>query len=126
MHTDKGRNITRPPNTHTISALGPVAAAVAVHCRLQPAVTMNRATSRTPSARVRCGSPGAELIVALSRGCYWDAVARQSRMTAPTPRLGTIAQGVRTLKDPERTAALTTIGRSAPAAVPTRAGRGAA
>src|ERR1700704_6528994 len=84
MHTDKGRNITMPPNTHTISALGPVAAAVAVHCRLQPAVTMNRATSRTPSARVRCGASDAELIVPLRRVCYWDAVARQSRMTAPT------------------------------------------
>src|SRR3982074_3824199 len=62
MHTDKGRNITMPPNTHTISELGPVAAAVAVHCRLQPAVTMNSATSRTPSARVRSGVIGDEFI----------------------------------------------------------------
>src|SRR3982074_436598 len=65
MHTDKGRNITMPPNTHTISELGPVAAAVAVHCRLQPAVTMNSTTSRTPSARARGGAGGAELIVPL-------------------------------------------------------------
>src|SRR5580704_14570380 len=62
MHTDKGRNITMPPDTHTMSELGPFEAAVAVHCRLQPAVTMNSATSRTPSARIRRGASGAEFM----------------------------------------------------------------
>ena len=42
--------------------LGPIAAAVAVHCSVQLAVTMNRVTSTTPSVRFGAGVVGAVVI----------------------------------------------------------------
>ena len=51
MHTANGTNMVRPPISHTNSELGPVAAAVAVHCNVHPAVTRNSVVSRRPIAR---------------------------------------------------------------------------
>jgi hypothetical protein len=59
---DSGRNIVRPPNTHTTNELGPTAAAMAVHCRVQLAVTRKRVTSVTPRVRCSCGGADAEFI----------------------------------------------------------------
>jgi hypothetical protein len=42
--------------------LGPIAAAVAVHCSEQLAVTMNRVTSTTPRLRFGAGVVGAVVI----------------------------------------------------------------
>ena len=50
MQTDNGTNIVSPPISHTSRELGPVAAAVAVHCRVHPAVTRNSVVSRRPIA----------------------------------------------------------------------------
>jgi len=50
MQTDNGINIVSPPISHTSRELGPVAAAVAVHCNVHPAVTRNSVVSRRPIA----------------------------------------------------------------------------
>ena len=48
MHTAIGTNIMNPPISHTSRELGPVDAAVAVHCKVHPAVTRNSVVSRRP------------------------------------------------------------------------------
>jgi hypothetical protein len=50
MQTDNGTNIVSPPSSHTSKELGPVAAAVAVHCNVHPAVTRNSVVSKRPIA----------------------------------------------------------------------------
>lgn len=50
MHTDSGTNIVSPPIIQTSKELGPVAAAVAVHCNVHPAVTKNSVVCRRPIA----------------------------------------------------------------------------
>src|ERR1700722_10188976 len=50
MQIDNGTNIVSPPSSHTSRELGPVAAAVAVHCNVHPAVTRNSVVSRRPIA----------------------------------------------------------------------------
>src|SRR5271167_4048589 len=50
MQTASGTNIVSPPISHTSRELGPVAAAVAVHCNVHPAVTRNSVVSRRPIA----------------------------------------------------------------------------
>ena len=70
---ESGANIAKQPMIHTEIELGPAAAAVATHCRFDPAMTKKSATSTRPSV-LRSGGSSSSGWVTFTPYSFWAAL----------------------------------------------------